>query len=252
MTRLTGCCLITNDVPALAEFYGACFGVPIEAWNEFAWVHLPGAVLSVFSAAGMARMAPDWAASGRFGAMMLEVEVDDVELALDRAVAAGAEVVKPVTTQPWGRTSVWFRDPDGNLVNIYRPTERVDPVEVVRDYFRRLFDERDLAACDQLSPGYVDHDAPAGTAPGATATRQYVAAMLEEDPQLRVDVLTAVGQDSTVAAQIRWIPGPDTGREPTDGLILINLDERGRLRERNSVYPDGDSPVSSRSTTGAS
>lgn len=34
-------------------------------------------------------------------------------------VAAGAQVVKPPTTQAWGRRSVWLRDPDGNIVNLY-------------------------------------------------------------------------------------------------------------------------------------
>ncbi|WP_161606027.1 nuclear transport factor 2 family protein [Microlunatus speluncae] len=151
-----------------------------------------------------------------------------------------------------GRTSAWFADPDGNLINTYRPTEPIDPVEAVRGYFRRLFDGRDPGACDQLSPGYVDHDSPAGTAPGTAATRAYVTAMVQEDPQLRVEILAAVSQGTTVAARIRWIPGPLTGRGQTDGLVLIEVDEQGRLRERSSVYTTVESPDSSRSTTGAS
>jgi catechol 2,3-dioxygenase-like lactoylglutathione lyase family enzyme len=27
---------------------------------------------------------------------------------------------KPLATQPWGTRSIYFRDPDGNLVNIFR------------------------------------------------------------------------------------------------------------------------------------
>jgi len=27
--------------------------------------------------------------------------------------------VKPPTTQPWGNRSIYFRDPDGNLINFY-------------------------------------------------------------------------------------------------------------------------------------
>ncbi|MGW0828878.1 VOC family protein [Streptomyces prunicolor] len=30
------------------------------------------------------------------------------------------EILKPPTTQPWGRRSVWLRDPDGNIVNLYQ------------------------------------------------------------------------------------------------------------------------------------
>ena len=29
------------------------------------------------------------------------------------------EIVKPPTTQSWARRSVWFRDPDGNIINFY-------------------------------------------------------------------------------------------------------------------------------------
>ena len=34
-----------------------------------------------------------------------------------------AEIVKPPTTLPWGRRSVWFRDPDRNIVNSYANVE---------------------------------------------------------------------------------------------------------------------------------
>jgi catechol 2,3-dioxygenase-like lactoylglutathione lyase family enzyme len=29
--------------------------------------------------------------------------------------------VKPPTTQPWGTRSLYFRDPDGNLIDFYAP-----------------------------------------------------------------------------------------------------------------------------------
>jgi catechol 2,3-dioxygenase-like lactoylglutathione lyase family enzyme len=31
--------------------------------------------------------------------------------------------VKPPATQPWGTRSVYFRDPDGNLVDSYAPAK---------------------------------------------------------------------------------------------------------------------------------
>ena len=36
---------------------------------------------------------------------------------------AGTLIVKALTTQKWGRKSVWFRDPDGNIVNFYMDAE---------------------------------------------------------------------------------------------------------------------------------
>jgi len=32
--------------------------------------------------------------------------------------------VKPPTTQPWGTRSVYFRDPDGNLVDFFALVKR--------------------------------------------------------------------------------------------------------------------------------
>jgi len=31
--------------------------------------------------------------------------------------------VKPPTTQPWGMRSIYFRDPDGNLVDFFAPAK---------------------------------------------------------------------------------------------------------------------------------
>jgi catechol 2,3-dioxygenase-like lactoylglutathione lyase family enzyme len=43
-------------------------------------------------------------------------EVDSCEAALR---AAGAAIVAPATDQPWGHRTMFFRDPDGNLLEIY-------------------------------------------------------------------------------------------------------------------------------------
>ncbi len=39
---------------------------------------------------------------------------DDLDTALDRAVAAGANVVSPIETKPWGERSFYCTDPDGH------------------------------------------------------------------------------------------------------------------------------------------
>ncbi len=44
--------------------------------------------------------------------------MDDVDAEYERLAGLGIEVVKPPTTQPWGVRSAWFRDPDGNLLNL--------------------------------------------------------------------------------------------------------------------------------------
>ena len=46
---------------------------------------------------------------------------DDVPAAWDTALAAGAIVVSPPTTKPWGQTVAYVRDLDGMLVEICTP-----------------------------------------------------------------------------------------------------------------------------------
>ena len=46
---------------------------------------------------------------------------DDVPAAWNAALAAGATVVSPPETKPWGQTVTYVRDPEGMLVEICTP-----------------------------------------------------------------------------------------------------------------------------------
>ena len=50
---------------------------------------------------------------------MIEFRVDDVDAECARLLQIPVEWVKTASTQPWGNRSMYFRDPDGNLVNVY-------------------------------------------------------------------------------------------------------------------------------------
>jgi uncharacterized glyoxalase superfamily protein PhnB len=62
------------------------------------------------------------------GRAVLYVVVDDPDAHHDRAVAAGAEVLMPLTDQPYGSREYAALDPEGNVWSFgtYRP--RVGPV----------------------------------------------------------------------------------------------------------------------------
>lgn len=49
---------------------------------------------------------------------LTSVEVADVDAAYATPVEAGAEVVHPLTGEPWGVRRFFIRDPDGNVVNV--------------------------------------------------------------------------------------------------------------------------------------
>jgi predicted enzyme related to lactoylglutathione lyase len=48
----------------------------------------------------------------------LTIEVEDVDAVHAKAVAAGAQIVYPVTTEPWGVRRFFVTDPDGVIINV--------------------------------------------------------------------------------------------------------------------------------------
>jgi predicted enzyme related to lactoylglutathione lyase len=125
--ELVQCRFVTDDVAGLAGFYARLLGEP-EALNEF-YVEVPAGPASVgFSrqrfteadaqaaAGGQAARAQ---ARGRKDEIILDFAVDDVDAEYPRIAALGVEWVMPPTTQPWGNRSMIFRDPAGNLINVF-------------------------------------------------------------------------------------------------------------------------------------
>ena len=53
---------------------------------------------------------------------VLEFQVDDVDAERSRLKASLVKLVQEPTDQPWGNRSMLFRDPDGNLINLFTPT----------------------------------------------------------------------------------------------------------------------------------
>jgi catechol 2,3-dioxygenase-like lactoylglutathione lyase family enzyme len=94
-------------------------GVEAEADETFVALKTEGAALSLFTEQGMEAMAPGSMEHTGTGRYTLEFEVEDVDEEYERLNTIPVVFVKLPTTQPWGRRSVWFRDPDGNLVNFY-------------------------------------------------------------------------------------------------------------------------------------
>ena len=74
-----GTCLVTRDVMQLASFYADLLEGSVEGTETFAFVHMPGALLSVFHLDGMDQMAPGSMAAAGSGAVVLEFQVDDVD-----------------------------------------------------------------------------------------------------------------------------------------------------------------------------
>jgi catechol 2,3-dioxygenase-like lactoylglutathione lyase family enzyme len=114
--------IVTEDVAGLAGFYASLLGVPV-ALNDY-YVEVPAGPASVgFSRRRFTEYrdddSQDPAGGQRQDQVILDFLVDDVDAEYPRIAALGVEWVLPPTTQPWGNRSMIFRDPAGNLVNVF-------------------------------------------------------------------------------------------------------------------------------------
>jgi catechol 2,3-dioxygenase-like lactoylglutathione lyase family enzyme len=115
-----GICLITNNVKRVRVFYETVLHTSFKGDDAFAWIEGSRGTFSIFSDEGMDRMAPGSMSGAGHGSYTIEFEVEDVDREFERLRSLGVQFVKEPTTQSWRRRSVWFRDPDGNIVNFYK------------------------------------------------------------------------------------------------------------------------------------
>jgi catechol 2,3-dioxygenase-like lactoylglutathione lyase family enzyme len=120
--RLVNTCLITPNVNHLVAFYEAVLNLKAErSGDDYAEFHTGGGVLAIFSAASQERYIPGSAEGAVNKSVVLEFGVANVGQEYSRLQSVVKTWVKPPTTQPWGTRSVYFRDPDGNLVDFFAP-----------------------------------------------------------------------------------------------------------------------------------
>ena len=122
--RLVQSRFVTDNVERLAAFYARLFGVPV-ALNDY-YVEIQAGPASVgFSRRRFTEyrdddsQEADGAGRRRRDEVILDFLVDDVDAEYPRVAALGVDWVLPPTTQPWGTRSMIFRDPAGNLVNVF-------------------------------------------------------------------------------------------------------------------------------------
>ena len=118
-------CLITNDVKQLTEFYQRVLQVKAHASGD-SYVEFPtsAGTLAIFDADAQEKYIPGAAQAGQNRSAILEFNVADVDQQYEKLQGIVKTWVKPPTTQPWGSRSIYFRDPDGNLVDFF---SRVKP-----------------------------------------------------------------------------------------------------------------------------
>jgi len=119
---LTNVCLITTNVTRLVNFYEKVLGMKAQwSGDQYAELRTGIGVLAIFSADAEEKYIPGSANAVSNRSAILEFRVTDVDQEYARLQPLVTLWVKRPTTQPWGTRSVYFRDPDGNLVDLYMP-----------------------------------------------------------------------------------------------------------------------------------
>jgi catechol 2,3-dioxygenase-like lactoylglutathione lyase family enzyme len=116
-------CVLTRDIERLESFYREVLqsepSRPRDTYREF---QTGSARLSLWSLDEFVHITAHTAPST--GGVMLEFQVDNVDAEYERLRnlrKLRIEFVLEPTTLAWGNRSIYFRDPDGNLINLFTP-----------------------------------------------------------------------------------------------------------------------------------
>lgn len=103
--------LASQSLESAKQFYSEVLG--LQPVMDHGWIVTmadpaqPGAQISLMTHDASAPVIPD-----------ASVQVDDVDACHAAAVQAGAEIVHPLTDEPWGVRRFFVRDPDGHVINV--------------------------------------------------------------------------------------------------------------------------------------
>jgi catechol 2,3-dioxygenase-like lactoylglutathione lyase family enzyme len=106
----------SQSLETAKSFYGDVLG--LHTVMDHGWIAIladpekPSAQLSLMTHDATAAVNPD-----------VSIEVDDVDACHAAAIRLGAEIVHPLTDEPWGVRRFFIRDPDGHVINVLTNTE---------------------------------------------------------------------------------------------------------------------------------
>ncbi|WAJ44123.1 VOC family protein [Mycobacterium sp. Aquia_216] len=114
--------IITADVNRLVAFYEMVTETAPVWGNElFAEIPTSAGTLAIGSDKTVPLFGAGSAEAAANRSAILEFIVEDVDAEYERLRGSVGEIVTEPTTMPWGNRALLFRDPDGNLVNLFTP-----------------------------------------------------------------------------------------------------------------------------------
>ena len=125
MHRLTYACVLARDIDRLGGFYREVLQLEPSSRSGYTEFPTEPGTFSLWSVDEFRQIVgPGAAEQVAQGTIMLEFRVDDVDAEYARLQSihdVALEFVMPPTTLAWGNRSIYFRDPEGNLINFFTP-----------------------------------------------------------------------------------------------------------------------------------
>jgi predicted enzyme related to lactoylglutathione lyase len=114
--------IISDDLKRLVTFYEQVTGASATWYTpDFAELATPSCTIAMAHRRTIDLFAAGAAHPADNHSVILELRVRDVDADYSRLSPVLGKVVQEPTTMPWGNRSLLFRDPDGNLVNLFTP-----------------------------------------------------------------------------------------------------------------------------------
>ena len=115
--------VITSDVERLVRFYEAISAATATRYTpDFAELVTPKGTLAIGSTRTLSAFGAEEELQPETNrSIIIEFLVNDVDAEFARLKDQVPSFIQEPTTMPWGNRSLLFRDPDGNLVNLFTP-----------------------------------------------------------------------------------------------------------------------------------
>lgn len=112
--------IFVRDMPAMCEFYGTTLGFPLHKKLGSAWIEFRvGSNVLALTERGLVFDDPPPPPGALSLQMAFRVAPAEVAMCAATLEKRGVRIISGPTDQAWGHRTLFFRDPDGNVLEIY-------------------------------------------------------------------------------------------------------------------------------------